>query len=145
MVFTLKSFCLFFSIYLSANESLPIYVYEHDWTRKAVIGGYVYRGTQLPWLNGQYIFADFLSLWAFFHLIFVVIYTATVWARSFWGKSSKKLQVTFTCIILQINYFNAFSSNFHVIMFQWNHIRNILSTIFLEFCNFSLKLTLSAP
>lgn len=45
-----------------ANESLPIYVYEHDWTRKAVIGGYVYRGTQLPWLNGQYIFADFLSL-----------------------------------------------------------------------------------
>jgi glucose/arabinose dehydrogenase len=36
----------------------PIYQYNHSGGRCAVIGGYVYRGTQIPGLQGAYIYGD---------------------------------------------------------------------------------------
>jgi glucose/arabinose dehydrogenase len=36
----------------------PIAEYDHD-EGIAIIGGFVYRGTQLPHLRGRYIFGDF--------------------------------------------------------------------------------------
>lgn len=38
----------------------PVAEYDHD-DGLAVIGGYVYRGTKLPYLEGKYIFGDFSS------------------------------------------------------------------------------------
>ena len=62
----------------AANESGPIFDYSHgvaldgspdiasqmgldSLAGKAVIGGYVYRGTKMPGLNGTYFFADLLG------------------------------------------------------------------------------------
>jgi glucose/arabinose dehydrogenase len=36
----------------------PIFVYPHDNGRCAVVGGYVYRGTNIPSLDGAYLFTD---------------------------------------------------------------------------------------
>ena len=43
----------------------PITEYDHNQGR-SIIGGYVYRGSAVPGLVGQYIFADFSSgrIWA---------------------------------------------------------------------------------
>lgn len=52
----------------SAPTQPPIYEYEYFSGRKcAVIGGYPYRGSAIPSLVGQYVFADFCSgeLYAF--------------------------------------------------------------------------------
>jgi glucose/arabinose dehydrogenase len=38
----------------------PIFEYNHD-TGCSVTGGIVYRGTKFPWLEGQYIFADYCT------------------------------------------------------------------------------------
>lgn len=38
----------------------PIYAYPHG-TSAAVIGGYVYRGTEIPWLQGTYLFGDYVQ------------------------------------------------------------------------------------
>ena len=45
---------------------LPIFEYNHDANDKSITGGYVYRGTALPALNGYYIYGDFVSgrIWA---------------------------------------------------------------------------------
>jgi len=42
----------------------PIAQYGHD-QGKSITGGYVYRGSTLPWLRGRYVFGDFMSgtLW----------------------------------------------------------------------------------
>jgi glucose/arabinose dehydrogenase len=40
--------------------TFPVYVRTHN-TMCAIIGGYVYRGTQYPILEGQYLFADLCS------------------------------------------------------------------------------------
>src|SRR6185295_11693506 len=47
-------------------ETPPIYDYPHTNGNGAIIGGYVYRGTQFPELEGQYIFGDYNSglVWA---------------------------------------------------------------------------------
>ena len=44
----------------------PIHEYLHDGTGCAVVGGYVYEGKSIPWLQGAYIFGDHCSakIWA---------------------------------------------------------------------------------
>lgn len=42
------------------DDILPIYAYPHK-MGKSVTGGYIYRGCQMPNLNGLYIFGDFMS------------------------------------------------------------------------------------
>uniref|UniRef100_A0A672Z3F5 HHIP-like protein 1 n=1 Tax=Sphaeramia orbicularis TaxID=375764 RepID=A0A672Z3F5_9TELE len=44
----------------SLDDILPIYAYPHK-MGKSVTGGYIYRGCQMPNLNGLYIFGDFMS------------------------------------------------------------------------------------
>ncbi|XP_069063302.1 HHIP-like protein 1 [Pleurodeles waltl] len=44
----------------SLNDILPIFAYPHK-LGKSVTGGYIYRGCQMPNLNGLYIFGDFMS------------------------------------------------------------------------------------
>ena len=52
------------SIYLnsiSGNEELPIKSIHHTEGSSATLGGYVYRGNDLPQLYGRYVYADFLK------------------------------------------------------------------------------------
>ncbi|KAK2894954.1 hypothetical protein Q8A67_012183 [Cirrhinus molitorella] len=44
----------------SLNDILPIFAYPHK-IGKSVTGGYIYRGCQMPNLNGLYVFGDFMS------------------------------------------------------------------------------------
>ncbi|KAJ8369335.1 hypothetical protein SKAU_G00093630 [Synaphobranchus kaupii] len=44
----------------SLDDILPIYAYPHK-MGKSVTGGYIYRGCEMPNLNGLYIFGDFMS------------------------------------------------------------------------------------
>ncbi|XP_068172917.1 HHIP-like protein 1 isoform X1 [Antennarius striatus] len=44
----------------SLDDILPIFAYPHKLGR-SVTGGYIYRGCQMPNLNGLYIFGDFMS------------------------------------------------------------------------------------
>lgn len=52
----------------SKNYTMPIFAYAHDQDihHCSVIGGFVYRGTQLPELEGNYLFADLCAstIWA---------------------------------------------------------------------------------
>jgi hypothetical protein len=43
-----------------SNAVAPSHVYEPE-SGAAVIGGYVYRGDDIPWLNGTYFYADFVN------------------------------------------------------------------------------------
>ena len=47
----------------------PIWEYSHDNGNVSVTGGYVYRGSELPELEGTYIYADFASgrIWGLDH------------------------------------------------------------------------------
>ncbi len=51
-----------------SNLEPPVAEYGHD-KGCSVTGGYVYRGTRLPELNGAYLYGDFCSgrLWALRH------------------------------------------------------------------------------
>jgi glucose/arabinose dehydrogenase len=40
---------------------LPKFAYEHDEGRCAIMGGVMYRGASLPWLDGEFVFADLCS------------------------------------------------------------------------------------
>ena len=39
----------------------PVWEYSLDGEPCSVIGGYVYRGSTMPWLNGAYVYGDFCS------------------------------------------------------------------------------------
>jgi len=41
--------------------TFPVHEYDHNPDRCSITGGFIYRGTQSPTLNGQYFFADFCS------------------------------------------------------------------------------------
>jgi glucose/arabinose dehydrogenase len=41
------------------DQAAPIYEYSHNVGGCAVTGGYVYRGSAIPWLVGAYLFADY--------------------------------------------------------------------------------------
>lgn len=41
--------------------TFPVAVYDHSGGKCSITGGYVYRGTQYPALQGKYIFADYCS------------------------------------------------------------------------------------
>lgn len=45
---------------------LPVFEYDHSNGNRSVTGGFVYRGSDLPRLQGLYIYADFISgrIWA---------------------------------------------------------------------------------
>ena len=45
----------------SGTLTFPIVTYDHSNRRASITGGYVYRGTDFPSLQGKYIFADFVS------------------------------------------------------------------------------------
>ena len=45
----------------AGNLTAPIYEYGHAGGNCAVIGGYVYRGQSIAWLQGTYFFSDFCS------------------------------------------------------------------------------------
>lgn len=45
---------------MPADDVLPIFAYPHK-LGKSVTGGYIYRGCEMPNLNGLYIFGDFMS------------------------------------------------------------------------------------
>jgi glucose/arabinose dehydrogenase len=42
-----------------AEEVEPVHVYSHDDGRCAVTGGYLYRGSAIPELQGRYLFSDY--------------------------------------------------------------------------------------
>ena len=52
---------------LVPNVADPLTEYSHEHGRCAVTGGYVYRGTRLPALQGTYLFGDFCSgeIWGY--------------------------------------------------------------------------------
>lgn len=43
------------------NHTPPIFEYNHTADGGSVIGGYVYRGSEIPGLEGTYFFADFVN------------------------------------------------------------------------------------
>lgn len=43
------------------SHTLPVYEYPHDGQSCSVTGGFVYRGTRIPAMNGNYVFADFCA------------------------------------------------------------------------------------
>lgn len=43
------------------NHTPPVFEYSHTVDRGSVIGGYVYRGSEIPGLEGTYFFADFAT------------------------------------------------------------------------------------
>ncbi|MCJ7935568.1 MAG: PQQ-dependent sugar dehydrogenase [Chryseobacterium sp.] len=45
----------------SGSMTFPIAVYDHSGGKCSITGGYVYRGTQYPALQGKYFFADYCS------------------------------------------------------------------------------------
>jgi len=53
--------CTTFGCCAAGNLVAPIHMFDHSGGHCAVIGGGLYRGSALPWLQGSYLFADFCS------------------------------------------------------------------------------------
>jgi glucose/arabinose dehydrogenase len=71
------------SCYIPENCSkdemtLPIWEYSATERGASITGGYVYRGSEIPGLNGAYIFSDFMD--------------GRVWALSYQGDSAAKVE-----------------------------------------------------
>ena len=45
----------------SSELTFPIFEYNHNGGRCSITGGYVYRGQDIPWLQGYYIYGDYCS------------------------------------------------------------------------------------
>lgn len=59
--------CLAFVECDTTGRTPPVWEYQHlDSTGRAVIGGFVYRGSELPTLSGRYVYGDYMSgrIWA---------------------------------------------------------------------------------
>jgi hypothetical protein len=61
--------------------TMPLWVYVHDQGNISITGGYVYRGTALPDLQGKYIYGDYGS--------------GNIWALSFDGRDAPVNQLLF--------------------------------------------------
>lgn len=50
----------------TSGKTMPLLEYAHEGGRCSVIGGYVYRGSKIPALVGQYVYGDFCTgeIWA---------------------------------------------------------------------------------
>jgi glucose/arabinose dehydrogenase len=46
---------------VTAGLTLPEFTYNHSRNDRTVIGGYVYRGSDIPGMDGDYIFGDYIS------------------------------------------------------------------------------------
>lgn len=49
------------------DETDPVWEYQHQGGGRSITGGYVYRGTDIPWLRGAYFFGDYVTgqVWYF--------------------------------------------------------------------------------
>ena len=45
----------------SSELTFPIFEYNHSGGRCSITGGFVYRGQDIPWMRGYYIYADYCS------------------------------------------------------------------------------------
>jgi len=49
------------------GETDPVWEYSHNGGNRSITGGYVYRGSEIPWLRGAYFFGDYSTgqVWYF--------------------------------------------------------------------------------
>tara|TARA_Y100000589_G_scaffold202607_1_gene191107 strand:- start:4963 stop:6507 length:1545 start_codon:yes stop_codon:yes gene_type:complete len=45
----------------SSNLTFPVFEYSHSGGRCSITGGFVYRGQDIPWMRGYYIYGDYCS------------------------------------------------------------------------------------
>jgi hypothetical protein len=72
------------SLGLNVHEfEYPIHEYSHAEAGISVIGGYVYRGTNMPALSGAYVFGDFSTSFseADGHLYYLAETRSNLWER----------------------------------------------------------------
>lgn len=59
--------CFQMTICDASNLTSPVFQYSHDNGDVSITGGYVYRGNNIPQLQGRYVYGDFVSgrIWSF--------------------------------------------------------------------------------
>lgn len=63
------------------NFEFPVFDYDHSGGNCSVTGGFVYRGTQYPNLNGHYLFTDYCS-----GMIWTVYDSSGFWGTTYQGQ-----------------------------------------------------------